>query len=161
VFNFHHEGQLVRNYIDKVFAAAKFLGYATDEQQLVDRIVMNLHPSILAQAAFLERPHSRAQLYSAVGLIEERFSVLRERQRTQSVPNASRGDSSRGRETSRKRQVNPQSPGAGSVAGSDMSDATATKIVLRQETVLKTPGRDYNGGILEGCSGTSHCFVMG
>jgi hypothetical protein len=89
VFNFHHEGQSVRHYIDKVFVAAKFLGYAADEQQLVYRIVTNLHPSILAKAAFLERPHSRAQLYSAVGLIEEKFSVLRERQRTQSVPNTS------------------------------------------------------------------------
>jgi hypothetical protein len=78
VFKFHHEGQSVTDYIDKVFAAAKFLGYAADEQQLVDRIVMILHPSILAEAAFLKRPHSRVQLYSAVGLIEENFLCLRE-----------------------------------------------------------------------------------
>jgi hypothetical protein len=109
VFNFHH-GQSVRDYIDKVFAAAKFLGYAADEQQLVDRIVMNLHPSILAEAAFLKWPHSRAQLYSAVGLIEEKFSMLKERQRIQSVPNTSRGGGSRGRETSRDGQENPRFP---------------------------------------------------
>jgi hypothetical protein len=71
---------------------------------------MNLHACILAQAAFLERPHSRAQLYIAVGPIEERFSVLRERQRTQSVPNTSSGGGSRGREMSRNRQVNSRSP---------------------------------------------------
>jgi hypothetical protein len=140
VFNFHQEGQSVRDYIDKVLSAAKFLGYGADEQQLVDRIIMNLHPSILAQAAFLEKPHSRAQLYSAVGLIEERFSVLRERQRTQSVTNTSSGGGSRGRESSHNKQVNPQSPCAGIVAGSDLLDATAAKIVLRPET-----GRNPDG----------------
>jgi hypothetical protein len=100
----------VRDYPDKVFSAAKFLGYAADEQQLVDRVVMNLHPSVLAQAAFLDRPHSRDQLYSAVGLMEEKFSVLRERQRVQSVSSASSGSGSRGREMSRNKQLNPQSP---------------------------------------------------
>jgi len=57
-FNFHEEGQSVREYIDRVFAAARILAYDVDEQQLVDRIVMSLHPHVLAQAAFLERPHS-------------------------------------------------------------------------------------------------------
>jgi hypothetical protein len=44
VFNFHQEGQAVRDYIDRVFAAADFLGYAANEQQLVDRIVMKPIP---------------------------------------------------------------------------------------------------------------------
>jgi len=35
-----------------VFAAARFLGYEAGEEQLVDRIVMNLHPTILAQWHF-------------------------------------------------------------------------------------------------------------
>jgi hypothetical protein len=56
VFNFHHEGKSVRDYAEKMFSAAKFLGYVADVQQLVDRIVMNLHPSVLIQAAFLDRP---------------------------------------------------------------------------------------------------------
>jgi len=59
-FNFHQEGQSTREYIDQVFTTAEFLKYDADEQQLVDRIIMNLYPSVLAQAAFLERPvHAR------------------------------------------------------------------------------------------------------
>ena len=38
-FNFHQEGQSVREYIDQVFTAAEFLKYDADEQQLVDRII--------------------------------------------------------------------------------------------------------------------------
>jgi hypothetical protein len=96
VFSFHQEGKSVRDYIDKVFSAAKFLGYGADEQQLVDRIFTNLHLSIIAQVAFLERPHSRAHLYSVVGLIEEKFSVLMERRRVHPVPTTSSGGGSRG-----------------------------------------------------------------
>ena len=61
-FNFLQEGQSTREYIDQVFTAAEFLKYEADEQELVDRIIMNLHPSVFAQAAFLERPHSRKDL---------------------------------------------------------------------------------------------------
>ena len=56
VFNFHDEGQRLREYVDQVFAASKILEYEAGEEQLVDRIVMNLHHSILAHTAFLERP---------------------------------------------------------------------------------------------------------
>ena len=82
-FNFHHKGQSTRDYIDHVFTAAEFLKYDANEQQLVDRVIMNLHPSVLAHAAFLERPHSRKDLYNAAGLIQEKCSVMRERQRSQ------------------------------------------------------------------------------
>jgi len=44
---------------------------------------MNLHPTILAHAAFLVMPRCRKELESAVGLIEEKFSVLKERQNTE------------------------------------------------------------------------------
>jgi len=56
VFNFHKEGQALREFADSVFAAARFLEYEADEEQLVGRVFMNLHPAILAHAAFLERP---------------------------------------------------------------------------------------------------------
>jgi hypothetical protein len=82
-FNFHQQGQSTRDYIDNVFSAAELLKYEANEQQLVDRVIMNLHPSVLAHAAFMERPHSRKDLYHVVGLIEEKCSVLRERQRSQ------------------------------------------------------------------------------
>jgi hypothetical protein len=45
VLKFHQVGKSVRDNADKLFSAAKFLGYAADEQQLVDRIVMNLRYS--------------------------------------------------------------------------------------------------------------------
>jgi hypothetical protein len=81
VFNFHGEGQSMRVYFDQIFQAAQFLQYEATEQQLVDRVLMNLHPQVLSQAAFLEKPRSRKDLYRLVGLIEERFLVLKERDR--------------------------------------------------------------------------------
>jgi hypothetical protein len=56
VFNFQNEGQSLREYIEWVFCAANFLRYQASEQELVDRILMNLHPSVLAHATFLEKP---------------------------------------------------------------------------------------------------------
>ena len=81
VFNFHGRGQSLRMYIEQVFRAAEFLQYQSTEQQLVERVIMNFHPDILNQAAFLEKPRSRKELNRAVWLIEERFAVLRERDR--------------------------------------------------------------------------------
>ena len=70
---------------------------------------MNLHPSILAQAAFSERPRSRRQLTNATGLIEGKLSVLKERQENQPVtPNFSRSNP-RGREPSRNARTGPRS----------------------------------------------------
>jgi hypothetical protein len=81
VFNFHQEKEALRDYVNKVFAVAGFLQYEAVEEELVGRIVMNLHPTVLAHAVFLERPRSRKDLINAVSLIEKRFSVLRERKR--------------------------------------------------------------------------------
>jgi hypothetical protein len=50
---------------------------------------MNLHPQVLSQAAFLEKPRSRKKLYRLVSLNEEKFSVLKERGRL--GPELSRG----------------------------------------------------------------------
>ena len=92
VFNFHDERQSLREYIDNVFSAAKILEYEAGEEQLVDRILLNLHPAVLAHAAFLEKPRSRRQLASAVGMTEEKLSVLRERQKAQPVAVSSRNN---------------------------------------------------------------------
>jgi hypothetical protein len=78
VFNFQGAGQSMRDYLEQVFQAADFLQYEASEQQLVDRVVMNFHPDILSQAAFLDRPRSHKQLHQVIGLIEEKFSVLKE-----------------------------------------------------------------------------------
>jgi hypothetical protein len=91
VFNFQGAGQSMRDYLEQVFQAADFLQYEASERQLVDRVVMNFHPYILSQAAFLDRPRSHKQLCQVIGLIEEKFSVLKERQRSD---HDARGESS-------------------------------------------------------------------
>ena len=83
-FNFHDRAMPVREYIDQVFSATRILEYDAQEQQLVDRVVMNLHPDVLAHSAFLDRPHSRKDLYNVVGLIEQKIAVNKERQRDSS-----------------------------------------------------------------------------
>ena len=86
VFNFYREGQSLRAYIDQIFQAAEFLRYGATEQQLVDRVVMNLHPWILSQATLLDRPRSLKELQRLVAVIEERCAVAQERQRVGREP---------------------------------------------------------------------------
>jgi hypothetical protein len=64
--------------VEQIFRATEFLEYGGSEQQLIDRIVMNLHLSMLAHAAFIDRPQS-TELYNSIGVIEERSSVIEER----------------------------------------------------------------------------------
>lgn len=96
IFNFHEKAQSLRTYTDQVFTAASFLRYNAAEQQLVDRIVINFQPTILA----LERPWSHKELYRAVGLIEE-FSFMKEQQQIQPAVSASRRGDLRLRDASR------------------------------------------------------------
>jgi hypothetical protein len=81
VGNFQKKETPVRLYIEQVFKAASFLGYEASEQQLVDRIVMNFHPDMLAHAAFIDRPRTLKELYRAVGLMEERRITSEERRK--------------------------------------------------------------------------------
>jgi hypothetical protein len=60
----------------EVMGAAEFLQYCASEGEIVDRILMNLHPDILAQDAFLPKPGSYRELRDMVGLIEERMAVF-------------------------------------------------------------------------------------
>jgi hypothetical protein len=83
VFHFQGQGQPLRAYIEQVFSAAKFLQYGAREQELVERVVMNFHPNILAHYAFIDRPRTFKELYQAVGIIEEKLAVAHERQRSQ------------------------------------------------------------------------------
>ena len=83
IFKFHGAGESIRLYVDQVFQAANLLKNGATEQQLVDRVLMNLSPEVLAQSAFLERPRSRRDLYKIMGLIEEKISVTKERQRVE------------------------------------------------------------------------------
>jgi hypothetical protein len=81
VFNFHKKDQPLRAYIDDVFKAAEFLEHDATEQQIVDRVVMNFHPDIAAQAAFFNRLSSLKELYQVLSLIEERAAVAEERRK--------------------------------------------------------------------------------
>jgi hypothetical protein len=81
VFKFHSKEVPLRTYIDEIVDAAESLNYLGTESELVDRILMNLHPDILAQSAFLQRPSSFQELRKLAGHIEEKLAVQVERQR--------------------------------------------------------------------------------
>jgi len=81
VLKFHVPSEPLREYIERITQGATFWKYAATEQQLVDRILINLDPDILAEAAFLCRPKTIKDLNRVVGLIEERISASRERLR--------------------------------------------------------------------------------
>jgi len=110
VLSFQSKGQPLRMYIEQVFRAADFLEYKGSEQQLVYRIVMNFHPSILAHAAFLVKPRSLKEMYHIVGLIEEKFRVLKERQRMEWPSQLSSSGSVGSRNASRSAPVHSGAP---------------------------------------------------
>ena len=91
----------VREYIDQVYSAARFVDYDAEKQSLVDRIVMNIHPDVLTQSAFVDRPHSRKELYDVVEIVEEKMAVVRERQRKLSVEQVASREEPRDREVRR------------------------------------------------------------
>jgi hypothetical protein len=88
VFHFQERGSPLRELIE-VVDAAEFLQYCASEGEIVDRILMNLHLDIFAQAAFLPRPGLYSVLRDKVGLIEERMVVLAERQRSDMASSSS------------------------------------------------------------------------
>ena len=69
---------MLRQYIERIFRVAKFLDYQAREEQLIERVIMNFHPRIVANAILMERPRSLKDLYRVVGLIEERLAVVRD-----------------------------------------------------------------------------------
>ena len=94
VFNFHQEGEPLRAYFDRVFQNAEFLQYEASEEQLVQRVIMNLHPSILNLVSLVNTPKSWRELAVMVSLVEEQSAVLIERQKSLRVnpsPNSARG----------------------------------------------------------------------
>jgi transcriptional regulatory protein LevR len=81
ILHFQGERQTLRAYIEQMFATVKFLRYAVSEQEFVDRVAMNIHPSVLHHVAFLNRPSSLNKLYQVVATVEENLAVALERQR--------------------------------------------------------------------------------
>ena len=66
VFNFQEKGRPMREFIKEVTDAAEFLQNNASEAD--GRVLTNLHPDILAQAALLPRPVSFQELRYTVGL---------------------------------------------------------------------------------------------
>jgi hypothetical protein len=81
VFNFHERGCPLRQFIKEVIEAAEFLQYEATEAEIIEQVLMNLYPDVLAPAALLPRPSSYKELRDMVGLLEERMAVSVERQR--------------------------------------------------------------------------------
>jgi len=79
VLNFQKKGRPIREFIKEVTDATEILQYNASEADVVERVLMNLHPDILAQAALLPRPNSFQELRNT-GLMEERLALLTERQ---------------------------------------------------------------------------------
>ena len=77
----------------------------------MDRVLMNLHPGILDNAAFLERPRSLAELYRTIGLNEEKISVSKEREQMELDTRARRGGRVEPREATHPTRRNQDRPG--------------------------------------------------
>jgi hypothetical protein len=52
MFHFQERDCPLREFMNGVVDAAEFLQYRASEVEIMDRNLMNLHPDILAQAAF-------------------------------------------------------------------------------------------------------------
>jgi hypothetical protein len=78
VFIFQEKGCPLRQFIKEVIDATEFLRYHATEEEVVERILMNLHPEILAQAALLLKPSPYREFRDIVGLIDERMAALAE-----------------------------------------------------------------------------------
>lgn len=105
---------------------------------MVDRVLMNLHPSFQRMAAFLDRPWSRKESDLLIGHIEERSAVAEEQLRcdrvvlqgrTETVPGASSG-MLRGHPS---REVRHRT-GVGIVARQGILGAIAPRLLPRRET---------------------------
>jgi hypothetical protein len=81
VFNFHAEHQPLRSYVEQIFQVANFLRYVATGSELVDRVLMNLQPSIQSMAAFVNKPTNRKELDQLIGQLEEKSVVAEERKR--------------------------------------------------------------------------------
>jgi hypothetical protein len=78
---FQAPGEELNSYIMAVVAAAAILGFSGPEQQLVHRMVQNLHPKVKACLLFERRPESIKELFSLSTIVAEAVAVEEQRQR--------------------------------------------------------------------------------
>ena len=141
VFKFHVTGEPLCEFNERISHATTFLRYQASEQQLVDRILMNLDPVILSHAAFLDRPRCIKDLYRVVCLIEEKISVSRERLRADPDPKRERGGRGKPRDEHRAVRQKQKRAGAGAIKcwGAARRDTTVG-VVLREIRGHETGG---------------------
>jgi hypothetical protein len=53
-FHFHEDGEPLHMYVEQIVRAAKFFEYQASEEQIVGRVVMNLHHKVLVHSALLD-----------------------------------------------------------------------------------------------------------
>ena len=97
------------------------------------RVVMNLHPEILARSAILERPHSRKDLYNVVGRIEK-IAVNKKRQRNSSGQVATIGEEPRSKQADRNVPRHSHPPNVGLVFVWAICNDNVAKILLSRKT---------------------------
>jgi hypothetical protein len=78
---FQSSGEDLNSYVMSVVAAAAILGFAGTEQQLVHRMVQNMHPSVKAYCLFESRPVTVRELYSLATTVAEAVAVEDQRMR--------------------------------------------------------------------------------
>jgi hypothetical protein len=131
----------LREFIKEVVDAAEFLQYRASEGEIVDRILMNLHPDILVQAAFLPRPGSYRELRDMVGLIEERMAVLAERQPSDKCSSSS--------QMTEKRNLSDNKPSGVAVEGKQSSKNGPTCWRCGKQGHVQRPckGHNFSGAV--------------
>ena len=115
----------------------------------MNRILMNLHPSVLAHAAFLDRPHTKRQLLDAIAMVEEKLFVLKERSRSQPQMKESGGGASRNIEPTRKVPVRPGRLDVGIAGVLAILRGSAAGKVSHRETGGRPEGVRPPGGSTE------------
>ena len=104
---------------------------------------MNLHPDILAQSAFIDKPRTRKELYDVIGIVEEKMAVVRERQRNLATQQITGREEPRD-STGRQNVVDHVLPNVGFVAGWVTSNGIVIELSTRETggspVVQETPG---------------------
>jgi hypothetical protein len=76
---FQDHGEDLTDYVTSVVEAAKILGFAGSESQLVCRMVQNMHPSVKSHLFFQNRPQSVGDLFQLATTVTEAVAVEEQR----------------------------------------------------------------------------------
>lgn len=91
MFGFQKETQLLHECVNQIFKVAEVWEYIAGGQRLVERVLMNFHPDILAQEPFWDKPPSLKGLCQVVGFVEDKIADVPERQKMEGIWRSSGG----------------------------------------------------------------------